>query len=84
MVKYSYWVYIKDAYMCDTCMIYIDRLYVRYLYGMHRSVSIFIWLIWNCGYNKYVLVVEKSLKMFLFFYYISIISLTFDENGGEK
>jgi hypothetical protein len=29
-------------------------------------------------------VVEKSLKMFLFFYYISIISLTFDENGGEK
>jgi hypothetical protein len=51
---------------------------------MHgEDLPIFIWLIWDGGYSKkYIGGGKISLKCFDF--YISIISLAFDENSGHN
>jgi hypothetical protein len=51
IVKYPYRVLTSIGYVYGTCMDCTNPAY-------------FIWLIWDGGYGKNVLVVEKSLKIF--------------------
>jgi uncharacterized protein YqhQ len=63
----------------------VKYISIRYVYDIrmaHTSLYLFLfsWFgMMNTGKN--ISAVEKSLKIILFFYYISIISFTFDENN---